>query len=141
MNISFQLEPLQTPIDEAEYTRAFDAMRRDQVDGVVIFPDTVNYKFRELLGRLARQYRLPVICWFSETVEAGALMSYSSLNLGEQVQRLASQVIKILNGSNPAEMPIYQEDQFVLVINLKAAKELSLELPAGLVASAVRLIE
>jgi putative ABC transport system substrate-binding protein len=56
-------------------------------------------------------------------------------------QSLAAQVVEILNGGNPAEMPFFQETHFDLVINLKAAKELGLEIPAELVAQADRLIE
>jgi putative ABC transport system substrate-binding protein len=141
MNIPLQLELLQSPINEAEYKRAFDAMQRDHVDGVVISGDAVNYTHRVLLGRMAQQYRLPAICWFSGSVEAGALMSYAAFNLDEEARRLAAQVVEILNGGNPAEMPIFQENHFVLVINLKAAKELGLEIPARLVARADRVIE
>jgi putative ABC transport system substrate-binding protein len=141
MNIPMRLELLQSPINEAEYRRAFDAMQRDQVDGVVISSDSVNYTNRVLLGRLAQQYRLPAICWFSESVEAGALISYAAFNLDEEARRLAAQVVEILNGGNPAEMPFFQETHFDLVINLKAAKELGLEIPAELVARANRVIE
>jgi hypothetical protein len=55
MNIPLQLEFLQSPINEAEYKRAFDAMQRDHVDGVVISADAVNYTHRVLLGRMAQQ--------------------------------------------------------------------------------------
>ena len=135
MNIPIRPELLQSPINEAEYRRAFDAMQRDHVDGVVIPADSMNYTYRVLLGRLAQQYRLPAICWFSGSVEAGALMSYAAFNLDGEARRLAAQVVQILNGGNPAEMPFFQETHFDLVINLKAAKELGLELPADLVAS------
>jgi putative ABC transport system substrate-binding protein len=141
MNIPFRLELLQSPINEAVYRRAFDAMQRDHVDGVVIPSDSVNYRYRVLLGRLAQQYRLPAICWFSGSVDAGALMSYAAFNLDEEARRLAAQVVEILNGGDPAEMPFFQETHFDLVINLKAAKELGLEIPAELVARADRLIE
>jgi putative ABC transport system substrate-binding protein len=73
MNISLRLEPLQAPVNEAEYRRAFDAMQRDHVDGVMIAADVENYTYRVLLGRLALQYRLPAICWIPDSVEAGAL--------------------------------------------------------------------
>jgi putative ABC transport system substrate-binding protein len=125
MNIPFRLEPLQSPINETEYRRAFDEMQRDHVDGLVISPDSVNYKNRVLLGRLAQQYRLPAICFFSDTVAAGALMSYAAFDLDGQARRLAVQVVEVLNGGNPAEMPFFQESHYVLVINLKAAKELA----------------
>jgi putative ABC transport system substrate-binding protein len=141
MNISFKLEPMQTPIvDEAEYRREFDRMQREHVDGVVIGNDPENFTNRVLLGQLAQQYRLPAICGYTDTVEAGALMSYAQdLKAGDR--RIAAQIVEILNGGNPAEMPFVQGSTFELVINLKAAKELGLELPAGLVARADRVIE
>jgi putative ABC transport system substrate-binding protein len=80
------------------------------------------------------------MCGFSDTVEAGALMSYA-LDLKAGDLTLAAQVVEILNGGNPAEMPFVQGTSFEIVINLKAAKELGLELPAGLVARADRVIE
>jgi putative ABC transport system substrate-binding protein len=140
MNISYKLEPLQTPIDEAEYRRVFDKMQRDHVDGVVISTDPENYTNRVLLGRLARQYRLPAICGVPDTVEAGALMCYA-LDLKAGLRTLAAQIVEILNGGKPAEIPFVQGTSFEIVINLKAAKELGLELPAGLVARADRVIE
>ena len=140
MNIPLRLQPLQDPLDEAEYGRAFDAMQRDHVDGAVVSSDAVNYTHRLLLGRLAQQYRLPVICGYSDSADAGALMSYAfDLKAGDR--RIAAQIVEILNGGNPAEMPYFQESHWDLVINLKAAKELGLEVPAGLVARADRVIE
>jgi putative ABC transport system substrate-binding protein len=140
MNIPFRLEPLQTPIDEAEYRRAFDAMQRDHVDGVVISNESEHYPNGRLLGRLAQEYRVPVICYYSVSAEAGALMSYA-YDLKAQARRLAAQIVEILNGGKPAEMPFFQETHWELVINLKAAKELGLEIPPGLVAQADRVIE
>jgi putative ABC transport system substrate-binding protein len=140
MNIHYQLEPLQSPVDENEYRRTFEAMQRDHVDGVYISGDVENYTYRVLIGRLARQYRLPSICWFTDSVEAGALMSYA-VDLKAPPRRLAAQIVEILKGGDPAEMPFFRETHFELVINLKTAKELGLEIPAGLVARADRVIE
>jgi putative ABC transport system substrate-binding protein len=140
MNIPLRLEPLRDPINEAEYRQAFETMKREQVDGVMLAYDVFSYTHRELLGRLAQQYRLPAICAFTDSVEAGALMSYAfDLKAGDR--RVAAQIVEILNGGKPAEMPYFQEIRWELVINLKAAKELGLEIPAGLVASADRVIE
>ena len=59
MNIHLRLEPLQAPINEAEYRRAFDSMQRDHVDGVVISGTPEQYTHRVLLGRLAREFCRP----------------------------------------------------------------------------------
>jgi putative ABC transport system substrate-binding protein len=140
MNISYRLEPLQSPINEAEYRRAFDAMQRDQVDGVVIGGDVESYTYRSTLGRLAQEYRLPTIGIYSDSADAGALMCYA-FDQKAGNRRVAAQIVEILNGANPAEMPFFQETHWELIINLKAAKELGLEIPAGLVARADRVIE
>jgi putative ABC transport system substrate-binding protein len=140
MKIPLQLELLQTPVNEAEYRRAFDAMQRDHVDGVVIGPGLYNYNHRRLLGRLAQQYHLPAFASYPETVENGALISYSWDHKAAD-RRIAAQIVEILNGGKPAEMPYVQETHWELVINLKAAKDLGLEIPAGLIASADTVIE
>jgi putative ABC transport system substrate-binding protein len=140
MNIPFRWEPLHSPISEAEYRRAFDAMQRDHVDGVVISSEPEHSLNGQLLGRLAQEYRLPAMCAYSSSVEAGALMSYA-LDLKAEAPRVAAQIVEILNGGNPAEMPFFQETHWDLVINLKAAKELGLEIPAGLLARADEVIE
>jgi putative ABC transport system substrate-binding protein len=74
------------------------------------------------------------------SVEAGALMSYGS-DIRVEARRVAAQIIEILNGGKPAEMLFFEETHWDLVINLKAAKELGLAIPDGLVAGADRVIE
>ncbi len=140
MNIPLRLQPLQSPINETVYRRAFETMQREQVDSVMVSTGAESYTYRALLGRLAQQYRLPSICAYTDSVEAGALMSYAfDLKAGDR--RIAAQIVEILNGGKPAEMPFFQEIRWELIINLKAAKELGLEIPAGLVAQADRVIE
>lgn len=140
MNIPLRLEALQSPVNEAEYRRAFETMRREQVDGVMVSFGAESYTYRALVGHLAQQYRLPSICAYTDSVEAGALMSYAfDLRAGDR--RIAAQIVEILSGGKPAEMPFFQEIRWELVVNLRAAKELGLEIPAGLVAQAERVIE
>ena len=115
-------------------------MQRDHVDGVWINPTAEGYTYRVLLGRLAQEYRIPAISAFGDAAEAGALMAYA-IDVKALDRRSAAQIVEILNGGNPAEMPIFQESHWELVINLKAAKELGLEIPPGLVAQADRVIE
>lgn len=140
MNIPLRLEPLQAPINEAEYRRAFYSMQRDHVDGVIISGYADQYTHRVLLGRLAQEYHLPVFSWYSDSTGAGALMSYA-FDLKAADRRIAAQIVEILKGGNPAEMPYFLETQWELVINLKAAKELGLTIPATLLAQADRVIE
>jgi putative ABC transport system substrate-binding protein len=140
LNIPLRLRGLEAPIDEAEYKRAFDAMQQDHVDGLIISGDLENYTYRVLVGQLARHYRLPAICHYTDSVHAGALMCYAhDIKTGER--HIVAQMVEILNGGKPAEMPFFRNSNFELVINLKAAKELGLEMPAGLVASASEVIE
>lgn len=140
MHIQLALQALQPPINETEYTRAFNAMQHDRVDGVLISGESENYTYRVLLGQLAQQYRIPANCWYTDTVVAGALMSYS-YDLKAGARRIAAQIVDVLHGSNPAEMPFFQESHFSLVINLMAAKELGLEIPVSLSASADDIVE
>ena len=102
--------------------------------------DTENYPHRFLLVQLIQQARLPALYHLREQVEAGGLMAYS-YDLKSALRRQAMQVAEVLRGANPADMPYFQETRFELVINLKTAKELGLEIPAGLVAGAAAVIE
>jgi ABC-type uncharacterized transport system substrate-binding protein len=70
---------------------------------------------------LARE-GVPAICWFSDWVEAEALISYAAFNLDEEARRLAAQVVEILNGNNPPEMPFFPETHFLLVANLQVSE-------------------
>lgn len=140
MNIPFRYEALESPINEAEYRRVFDAMQRDHVDGVLISADSENYTYRLLLGKLTLEYRLPAICSYSDSVRAGALMSYA-YDLKGGARRIAALIVEVLNGRKPAETPFFLETRFELAINLKSAKELGLEIPPGLVARADEVIE
>jgi putative tryptophan/tyrosine transport system substrate-binding protein len=140
LGISLVLAPLGSTINEAEYRRVFSSIQRDQVDGIMISEESENYPYRLLLVQLVQQIRIPAIYSFRDQAEAGGLMSYS-WDIKSALRRNATQVAEILNGANPGDMPYVQEARFELVINLKTAKALGLEIPAGLVASANAVIE
>jgi putative tryptophan/tyrosine transport system substrate-binding protein len=84
--------------------------------------------------------RLPAIFQWPETAEAGALAGYGP-RFPEMYRQRARMVVRILRGANPADVPVEQPARFALVINLKAAKALGYEVPAGLVLRADEVIE
>ena len=140
LGISLVPAPVKSPVNEAEYKRVFDSIQRDQVDGVIFSAEFEHQPHRFLLIQLLQQIRLPAIHIFPGDVEAGALMSYA-LDPKLVFPTMAKQAAQILNGGNPGDMPYVQVVRFELVINLKTAKALGLELPATLLARADRVIE
>jgi putative tryptophan/tyrosine transport system substrate-binding protein len=87
------------------------------------------------LGELALKHRLPGMFGFEENVQAGGLMSYSA-DILDLYRRSAAYIDKILKGVNPAELPVEQASKYKLVINLKTAKTIGLEIPPTLLARA-----
>ena len=88
----------------------------------------------------ALRYRLPAMCIFKYYVEDGGLISYG-IDIKSDFQRLAEYVAKILNGAKPAELPVEQPTKFELVVNLKTAKAIGIELPTSLLLRADEVIE
>jgi putative ABC transport system substrate-binding protein len=89
---------------------------------------------------LAAKSRIPAIYPYRAFVDAGGLMVYT-LDYVDVWRRLANLVDQILKGANPGDIPFYQETKFQLVINLKTAKALSLDLPQTLLGRADEVIE
>jgi putative ABC transport system substrate-binding protein len=126
--------------DEAEYQRVFNSLLRDQVDGIVFAEEVETYTYRFLIVQLVEQLHVPAIYVYRDQTEVGGLMSYS-YDIKGAVRTQAKQIVEILRGANPSEMPYEQATRFELVINLKTAKVLGLDIPAGLVARADAVIE
>jgi putative ABC transport system substrate-binding protein len=131
---------LGSPINEAEYQRVFNSMEQDQVDALMVSDEPIHFTYRRLLVELVAKSRIPAIYPFREHVELGGLMSYSA-DLLDIYRRAAIQTAEILKGTKPEDIPFYQPTHFDLVINLKTAKALGLELPPTLVARADEVIE
>ena len=119
---------------------AFASMARENVGGVFVMPAPVTVSFRARLAELALKRRLPTIFGNKENVVAGGLMSYG-VDRNDLTRRAALYIDKILKGAKPADLPVEQPTRFELVINLKTARALGLEINPQLLATADEVIE
>jgi putative tryptophan/tyrosine transport system substrate-binding protein len=119
---------------------AFQSLARERVSRVFVLQDALFIDERRQLALLATAARLPTMFGFREHVEAGGLMSYG-VDLLANFRRAAELVDKILKGAKPADLPVELPTKFELVINLKTAKALDLDLPPMLLARADEVIE
>ena len=133
--LGIEMQPIMLRPGE-EFDAAFEDMRRKQVDAVIIQPPLL----RKAAVDLALQHRLPSFSITPLLPATGGLMSYSS-NQVDQFRAAAVYVDKILKGAKPADLPVAQPTKFELVINLKTAKALGLEVPPMLLARADEVIE
>ena len=127
-------------VGEAQVRRTFADLTQQQFDAAIVDESGSFLALRALIAELAGKHRLPVIYPYRDYVELGGLMAYAP-DLGELAQRLANDVHQILNGAKPGDIPFFQPTRFQLIINLKAAKALGLNLPPTLVARADEVIE
>jgi len=124
----------------AEIEPAFERIRAAGAEAMIVLPDGLVMQHRKRIIEFAALQRIPAICGWSEFARSGGTMTYGP-NLNASFQRLAGYVDKILKGANPAELAIEQPTKFELVINLKAAKAIGLEVPAILLGRADEVIE
>ena len=132
ISLVFMLPSEGTP---AEIERIFAAMKARRPDAILLSGEGDLYANRDLIARLAREYRVPAMCPYRDYVEAGGLMAYA-VDLAELLRRMADEVHEILEGSKPGDIAIYQPAKFELLINLTTAKALDLALPPALLARA-----
>jgi putative ABC transport system substrate-binding protein len=138
---SFGVRP--TPVDvpdSDEIERAIEAFAREPEGGLIVLPGPVTIVHRELITGLAARHSLPAAYAFRLFVTSGGLVSYG-INPADQARQAAGYVDRILKGEKPADLPIQQPTKFELVINLKTAKALGLDIPNSLLARADELIE
>ena len=119
----------------AEIEIAFTTLANERTQAVVVIPDAILFAERRYIAELALKHRFPSIFVQREYAEAGGLMSYGE-NLRDFLRRAASFVDKIFKGARPADLPVEQPTRFFLVINLKTAKALGLDIPPTLLARA-----
>jgi ABC-type uncharacterized transport system substrate-binding protein len=137
---ALQIELIEVPIsDSTQIGSAFSRMNEARV-GAVLISGTLWFLNAGAVARLAIEQRLATISNLREFANAGALMTYG-VSFGEIHRRSAAYVDKIVKGASPADMPVEQPTKFDLVINLKTAKTLGLELSPTLLATADEVIE
>jgi putative tryptophan/tyrosine transport system substrate-binding protein len=138
---SFAVEAIAAPVrDASELEPVIAAQARQPNGGFITMPDSFNDAHRVEITSLAIRYRLPSVYPFRFFAEAGGLLSYG-LDRSDNFRRAATYVDRILKGAKPGELPVEALLKFELVINLKTAKALGLEVPAQLLARADKVIE
>ena len=125
---------------EAEYRRVFAFMSQESADALFVDGSPELITKAQLIGNLAKKYRLPAIYPFRSFVEAGGLMSYG-IDFVEIFRQAARQIDEILKGAKPGDIPFYQPSKFELVINRKAAKDIGLVVSESLFGGADEVIE
>jgi putative tryptophan/tyrosine transport system substrate-binding protein len=129
------------PVGTAEeFDAAFSTMTRERVSGFLAVSSPLTNLQRAPLAELALKHRLPGIFSRKENVEAGGLMSYGA-DRTDLWRRSAVYIDKILKGARPADLPVEQASIYQLVINLRTAKVLGVQIPPTLLARADEVIE
>ena len=129
--------PVNNGIDIERDVTAFAA----EPDGsLIVAPHAVTLGNRDLIDKLALQYRLPTVYSDRYFAESGGLVSFGN-NTPELFMRAASYIDRILKGAKPAELPVQLPTKFELILNLKAAKAIGLSVPPAILSRADDVIE
>jgi putative tryptophan/tyrosine transport system substrate-binding protein len=123
-----------------EIDAAFTTLANHRADGLVVGPDSFFLTRRVQIAILAARHIIPAIYTVGEYAEAGGLIGYGT-DLTDSLRQQGVYVGRILQGTKPMDLPVLQSTKFKLVINLRTAKALGLEVPATLLSRADEVIE
>ena len=129
-----------TVSNAAQIEDAIATLSRRPNSALIVMPDVFMTNHRDLITTLATRHALPAIYPFGYFAEGGGLISYG-IDLSDIFRRAAGYVDKVLRGALPSSLPIQHPDKFELVINLKTAMALGLDVPRILLARAEKVIE
>ncbi|MEA2896745.1 MAG: hypothetical protein QOJ84_2360 [Bradyrhizobium sp.] len=126
--------------DATEIERGIAAFARIPNGGLIVTASALAVVHRDLIVALAAKHKLPVVYFQRQFVDSGGLISYGS-DWVDQYRRAATYVDRILKGEKPADLPVQVPTKYELVINLKTAKALGLDVPSTMLARADEVIE
>jgi putative ABC transport system substrate-binding protein len=126
--------------EPAAFPEAFSTATKYRVDAMFIEPTRFTLVYARRLGELAIKHRIPAISAYDTFAHAGGLLAYGA-RYAEQATRAAALIDRILNGAQPADLPVEQPTRFALVVNLRTAKALGLTMPESLLLRADEVIE
>jgi ABC-type uncharacterized transport system substrate-binding protein len=137
LKVKIQIVKVQNPTD---FQAAYAAMKRENADALILTQSSFTGFHRKQLAGLGSMNGLPTMCESARWTEDGCVMSYGP-DLLYLWRRAAVFVDKILKGAKPSELPVEQPTKFDLIINLKAAKQISLTIPQSVLYRADRVIK
>jgi putative ABC transport system substrate-binding protein len=139
---SFAVQPISAPIHaDADVEPFMLSLARERNGGVIVLPDAfTTSSHRKIIIETASRHRVPAIYPYRFMTAEGGLMSYG-IDVVDLYRRAASYVDRIIRGTKPADLPVQQPTKFELVINLKTAKALDLEVPMPLLIRVDEVIE
>ena len=135
-----ELQPLKLEKPPYDFAAAFRTIKEGGAQMVLVLSSPSFVEHRPEVAALAIKHRLPTMFVFKSYVEAGGLMSYGVEQFA-MYRRLGVYVAKILNGTKPADLPVEQPTKFELIVNLKTAREIGVELPTSILLRADEVIE
>jgi len=138
--LKLKLEEIETQYDPKGLESAFQTAKQKQVGAILTTSTRSFFAERKRMVELAVKYRLPAIYYQEEFVDEGGLMSYGA-DYDDLFRRAAVYVDKILKGAKPADLPVQQATKFEFIINLKAAKQISLIIPGRVLERANKVIK
>ena len=135
-----RLQSIDVQNDTPDFETAFQNAVKQRVNALVTISGAFTLSYRQQIADIAIKNRLPSMHGRSEEVDAGGLMSYSSID-SESFRRAATYVDKILKGAKPADLPVEQPTKFEFIINLKTAKQIGLTIPQSVLYRADKVIK
>jgi putative tryptophan/tyrosine transport system substrate-binding protein len=138
-SLGVELRPIDIR-DASEIESAVGAFANSANGGLIVTPSASTWVHYDLIIALAARHKLPAVYFSRDNVTGGGLISYGP-DLVDQFRRAAQYVDRILKGAKPAELPVQAPTKFELVINLKTAKALGIDVPPSLLARADEVIE